>query len=82
MKGWRAGWLGAACYLLEEASGVLADLDEAGDDVVEVEVAERGVVSALSLHLAQQQVPAVQRRQHVLILPANNNQDTVNTVNH
>lgn len=41
------------CYLLEEASRVLTDLREAGDDVVEVEVGQRGVVAALPLHLQQ-----------------------------
>ena len=48
-------------YLLEEASRVLADLGEARDDVVEVEVGQGGMVSALPLHLRQQQVPAVDR---------------------
>lgn len=51
-------------------------MGEARDDVVEVEVAERGVVLALSAHLVQQQVPAVYRRQQVLVLPA------ANTTNH
>lgn len=49
-------------YLLEEASRVLADLCEPGDDVVEVEVGQGGVVTALPLHLKQQQVPAVHWR--------------------
>lgn len=49
---------------------------EACDDVIEVEVAERGVVLALPAHLVQQQVPAVHRRQQVLVLPA------ANTTNH
>lgn len=49
-------------YLLEEASRVLADLCEAGNYVVEVEVRQSGVVSTLPLHLKQQQVPAVHRR--------------------
>ena len=56
-------------YLLEEASRVLADLGEARDDVVEVEVGQGGMVSALPLHLRQQQVPAVDRWQHTLLLP-------------
>lgn len=36
---------------LEEAGRVLADVREAADDVVQVEVAERGVVLALPPHL-------------------------------
>lgn len=58
-------------YLLEEAARVLADLREAGYDVVEVEVGQCGVVAALPLHLEQQQVPAVERGQDALLLPGN-----------
>lgn len=58
-------------HLFEEASWVLADLCEAGNDVVEVEVGQGGAVAALPLHLQQQQVPAVQRRQNALLLPTN-----------
>lgn len=53
-------WVGA--YLLEEAPWVLTDLCKAGNDVVEVEVRQSGVVAALPLHLLQQQVPAIHRR--------------------
>lgn len=60
-----------ASYLLEEAARVLADLREAGYDVVEVEVRQRGMVAALPLHLEQQQVPAVERGQDALLLPGN-----------
>lgn len=48
-------------HFLEQACVVLADVREARDDVVEVEVAECRVVLALSAHLVQQQVPAVYR---------------------
>lgn len=58
------------CHLFEEASWVLADLGEAWDDVVEVEIAESGVVSTLSLHLSQEKVPAVDWRQDVLLFSA------------
>lgn len=63
-------------HFLEQARVVLADVREACDDVVEVEVAECSVVLALSAHLVQQQIPAVYRRQQVLVLPA------ANTTNH
>lgn len=56
-------------YLLEEAPRVLADLHEAWDDVVEIDVTERGVVPALPLHLVEQEIPAVHWGQHILILP-------------
>lgn len=56
--------------LLKEADDVLADLGQTHDDVVGVDVAEGGVVSALAPRLVQQQVPAVHRGQQVLVLPA------------
>lgn len=42
---------------LQQAGGVLADVREAGDDVVQVEVAEGGVVLALPPHLHTEPVP-------------------------
>ncbi len=45
--------------LLEQADDVLADLGQADDDIVGVQVAEGGVVTALSPRLVQHQVPAV-----------------------
>lgn len=59
-------------HFLEQACVVLADVGEARDDIVEVEVTECGVVLALSTHLVQQQVPAIYRRQQVLVLPVAN----------
>ena len=56
-------------HLLEKPRGVLADLHEPHDDVVEVDVTERGVVLALPPHLVQQQVPAVHWGQQVLVFP-------------
>ena len=56
-------------YLLEEPDDVLADLGQADDDVVGVDVVEGGVVTALTSCLVQDQVPAVHRRQQVLVLP-------------
>lgn len=41
----------ALAHPLQQASGVLADVREAGDDVVQVEVAEGGVVLTLPPHL-------------------------------
>ena len=42
---------------------------QADNDVVVVDVAERGVVAALASRLVQNQVPAVHRGQQVLVLP-------------
>ena len=56
-------------HLFEKPCGVLADLHEPHDDVVEVDVAERGVILALPPHLVQQQVPAVHWGQQVLVFP-------------
>lgn len=55
--------------LLEQADDVLADLGQADDHVVGVEVAEGGVVPAFSPRLVQHQVPAVYRGQQVLVFP-------------
>lgn len=46
-------------HLFEEANDILADLRQADDDVVDVDVVECGVVSAFSASLVQNQVPAV-----------------------
>lgn len=45
--------------LLKQANDVLADLSQTHNDVVGVDVAEGGMVSALTPRLIQQQVPAV-----------------------
>lgn len=63
-------------HLLEEASWVLTDLCKAGNDVVEVEVRQSSMVTALPLHLEQQQIPAVHRRQNGLLLPGNTGNKT------
>ena len=77
-------WNGGAArrtgaYLLEEPDDVLADLGQAHDDVVGVDVVERGVVAALAPRLVQDQVPAVHRRQQVLVLPGGGEGERVNT---
>lgn len=41
-------------HLLKEASRILTDLGKAWYDVVEVEIAEGGMVTTLTLHLSQQ----------------------------
>lgn len=45
--------------LLKQADDILTDLSQADYDVVGVDVAEGGVVAALSPRLVQHQVPAV-----------------------
>lgn len=55
--------------LLKEADDVLADLRQADNDIVGVDVAEGGVVPALPPRLGQHQIPAVYRRQKVLVFP-------------
>lgn len=45
--------------LFKEANDIIADLCQADNDVVDVDVVERGVVSAFSSCLVQNQVPAV-----------------------
>lgn len=56
-------------HLLEQADDIFADLHQAHDDVVGVDVAERGMITALPPHLVQHQVPAVHRGQEVLVFP-------------
>lgn len=56
-------------HLLQESSGVLTDLHETDDDIVQVQVTEGGMVLALPPHLVQQEVPAVNWRQQVLVFP-------------
>lgn len=48
-------------YLLEKPRGVLTDLHEPHDDVVEVDVTQRCMVLTLPPNLVQQQVPTVDR---------------------
>jgi len=54
--------------LFEESDDIFAYVRQADNDVVVVDVAERGVVAALAPRLVQHQVPAVHRRQEVLVL--------------
>lgn len=56
-------------HLLKQADDIFADLRQAHDDVVGVDVAECGVITALPPHLVQHQVPAVHRGQEVLVFP-------------
>lgn len=56
-------------HLLEQADDIVADLHQAHNDVVGVDVAERGMITALPPHLVQYQVPAVHRGQEVLVFP-------------
>lgn len=55
--------------LLEQADHVLTDLGQANNDIVGVDVTEGGMVTTLSPRLIQHQVPAVYRRQQVLVFP-------------
>lgn len=48
--------------LFEESGDILAHVCQADNDVVVVDVAESGVISALSPGLVQNQVPAVNSR--------------------
>lgn len=45
--------------LFKEANDIVADLRQANNDIVDVDVVECGVVSAFSASLVQNQVPAV-----------------------
>lgn len=56
--------------LLHKACGVLADLHEAHDDIVQVDVTQRGVVFTLPPRLVQQQIPTVHWGKKVLVFPA------------
>lgn len=55
--------------LFKEANDIIADLCQPDDDVVDVDVVECGMVSAFSACLIQNQVPAVHRREEVLVFP-------------
>lgn len=55
-------------YLFKHSGGILADLHEPHDHIIQVDVTQGGVVFALPPHLVQEQVPAVHRRQQVLVL--------------
>lgn len=60
----------------EQAEDVLTDLGQTEDHIVGVEVAEGGMVTALSPRLVQHQVPAVYWGQQVLVLPEKNRMNT------
>lgn len=62
--------------LLKEADDVLADLRQAYNDIVGVDVAEGGVVPALPPRLGQHQIPAVYRGQQVLVFPEEHKKKT------
>lgn len=54
--------------LFEESDDILAHVRQTDNDVVVVDVAERGVVSALPPGLLQDQIPAVHSGHEVLVL--------------
>lgn len=56
--------------LFEESDDILAHVRQTDNDVVVVDVAERGVVSALPPGLLQDQIPAVHSGHEVLVLSA------------
>lgn len=62
-------FLTASTDLLEEPDDVLGDLGQTNDDVVHVDVVEGGMVPALSACLIQDQIPAVDRGEQVLVFP-------------
>lgn len=67
---WKFGMAGRdGLYLFKHPGGILAYLHEPHDDVVQIDVAQGGVIFAFSPHLVQEQVPAVHWRQQVLIFP-------------
>lgn len=45
--------------LFEEPDDILADLSQANDDIVDVDVIKSGVISTFSSSLVQNQIPAV-----------------------
>lgn len=56
-------------YLFEHPGGILAYLHEPHDDIVQIDVTQGGVVFAFPPYLVQEQIPAVHRRQQVLVFP-------------
>lgn len=55
--------------LFEEPDDILADLSQANDDIVDVDVIKSGVISTFSSSLVQNQIPAVYWREKVLFFP-------------
>lgn len=56
--------------LFEKSDDILAHVRQTDNDVVVVDVAESGVVSALPSGLVQDQIPAVDSGQEILVLSA------------
>lgn len=56
--------------LFHKTCGVFTNLHKAHDDVVQINVAQCRMIFALPSNLVQQQVPAVHRRQEILVFPA------------
>lgn len=59
--------LNSSSDLFEEPDDILAYVRQAHNDVVVVDVAERGVVSALPPRLLQHQIPAVHSGHEILV---------------
>lgn len=59
--------LNSSSDLFEEPDDILAHVRQADNDIVVVDVAERGVVSALPPRLLQHQIPAVHSGHEVLV---------------
>ena len=57
--------------LFEQPDDILAHVCQADNDVVVVDVAEHGVVSALPPGLVQDQIPAIHSGQQILVLSEN-----------
>lgn len=55
--------------LFEKSDDILAHVCQTDNDVVVVDVAESGVVSALPPGLVQDQIPAVHSGQEIVVLP-------------
>lgn len=58
-----------ATDLFEEPDDVLADLSQANNDIIHVDVVKCGMISAFSSSLVQNQIPAVYWREEVLFFP-------------
>lgn len=63
--------------LFEEPDDIIADLSQANDDVVDVDVIKRGMISAFSSSLVQYQIPAVYWWKKVLFFPTEANNEKV-----